>query len=82
VEHRFPAEKPERFQSMAAELVALKIDILVAAGQPPALALQRATEILPIVFVAAYCPLRRCDSAAICRKDLAHAVSGYFRAEY
>ena len=57
VEHRFPAEKPERFQSMAAELVALKVDVLVAAGQPPALALQRATEILPIVFVAAYDPI-------------------------
>jgi putative ABC transport system substrate-binding protein len=57
VEHRFPAEMPERFQSMAAELVALKMDVLVAAGQPPALALQRATATTPIVFVAAYDPL-------------------------
>jgi putative tryptophan/tyrosine transport system substrate-binding protein len=39
VEHRFPAEKPELFQSMAAELVGLKPNVLVAAGQPPALAL-------------------------------------------
>jgi putative tryptophan/tyrosine transport system substrate-binding protein len=57
VEHRFPAEKPERFQSMAAELVGLKLDILIAAGQPPALALQRATTSIPVVFVAAYDPL-------------------------
>lgn len=57
VEHRFPAEKPERFQSMAAELVGLKLDVLVAAGQPPALALQRATASIPIVFVAAYDPI-------------------------
>jgi putative tryptophan/tyrosine transport system substrate-binding protein len=57
VEHRFPAEKPERFQSMATELVGLKMDVLVAAGQPPALALQRATETIPIVFVAAYDPI-------------------------
>jgi putative ABC transport system substrate-binding protein len=56
-EHRFPAEKPERFQNMAAELVGLKLDVLVAAGQPPALALQRATTSVPIVFVAAYNPL-------------------------
>jgi putative tryptophan/tyrosine transport system substrate-binding protein len=58
VEHRFPAEKPERFQSMATELVGLKMDVLVAAGQPPALALQRATETIPIVFVAGVRPHR------------------------
>jgi putative ABC transport system substrate-binding protein len=57
VEHRFPAEKPERFQSMAKELADLNLDVLVAAGQPPALALQRATTSTPIVFVAAYDPL-------------------------
>src|SRR3974390_1379044 len=57
VEHRFPAEKPERFQSMAAELVGLKLDVLVAAGQPSALALQRATATTPIVFVATYDPI-------------------------
>jgi putative ABC transport system substrate-binding protein len=57
VEHRFPAEKPERFKSMAAELVGLKPDVLIGAGQPPALALQRATASIPIVFVGAYDPL-------------------------
>jgi putative ABC transport system substrate-binding protein len=30
--HRFPDEKPERFQSMAAELVALAPDVLVASA--------------------------------------------------
>jgi putative ABC transport system substrate-binding protein len=57
LEHRFPAERPERFESFAAELVQLKVDILVAAGQQPALALQRATTTIPIVFVAAYDPV-------------------------
>jgi putative tryptophan/tyrosine transport system substrate-binding protein len=57
VEHRFPAEKPELFQSMAKELVELNLDVLVAAGQPPALALQHATTSIPIVFVAAYDPI-------------------------
>ena len=57
VEHRFPAEMPERFRSMAAELTGLNLDVLVAAGQPPALALQQATSTIPIVFVAAYDPL-------------------------
>jgi putative tryptophan/tyrosine transport system substrate-binding protein len=57
VEHRFPDEKPERFQSRAKELAGLKLDVLVAAGQPPALALQRATTSTPIVFVATFDPL-------------------------
>jgi putative tryptophan/tyrosine transport system substrate-binding protein len=57
LEHRFPAETPERFESFAAELVQLKVDILVASGQQSALALQRATTTMPIVFVAAYDPV-------------------------
>jgi putative tryptophan/tyrosine transport system substrate-binding protein len=57
VDHRFPAEQPERFRTMAAELVQLKPNILLAAGQPPALALQQATISIPIVFVAAYDPI-------------------------
>jgi hypothetical protein len=28
-EHRFPNEIPERFEPLAAELVALKVDVLV-----------------------------------------------------
>jgi putative tryptophan/tyrosine transport system substrate-binding protein len=57
VEHRFPAEQPERFRAMAAELSQLKPDVLVAAGQPAALALQQATRSIPVVFVAAYDPI-------------------------
>jgi putative tryptophan/tyrosine transport system substrate-binding protein len=56
-EHRFPAELPDRFRSMAAELAELKMDVLVAAGTPPALALQQATKTIPIVFVAANDPI-------------------------
>jgi putative ABC transport system substrate-binding protein len=57
LEHRFPAEQLERFESLAAELVRLKPDVLVAGGQQSALALQRATTTLPIVFVAAFDPI-------------------------
>jgi hypothetical protein len=31
-EHRFPNEMPERFKSMAAELVSLNVDVLVSVG--------------------------------------------------
>ena len=51
LENRFPAEIPERFFSLAAELVALKVDILVAINRLDALAAQRATSTIPIVFV-------------------------------
>jgi putative ABC transport system substrate-binding protein len=48
---RFPAEIPERFYSLATELVALKVDVLVAINRLDALAAQRATSTIPIVFV-------------------------------
>jgi putative ABC transport system substrate-binding protein len=51
LENRFPAEIPERFVSLAAELVALNVDVLVAINRLGALAAQRATSTIPIVFV-------------------------------
>jgi len=32
LEHRFPNETPTRFRSMATELVAVKVDVLIAVG--------------------------------------------------
>src|SRR3954462_3951665 len=40
---RFPAEVSDRFASLAAELVAVPVDVLVAVTQPAALAGQGAT---------------------------------------
>ena len=50
LENRFPAEKSERFISLAAELVQLKPDVLVAVSRPAAMGAQRATTTIPIVF--------------------------------
>jgi putative tryptophan/tyrosine transport system substrate-binding protein len=52
LENRFPAERWERFISLAAELVQLKPDLLVAMSRPAAIAAQRATNTIPIVFCA------------------------------
>jgi len=52
LENRFPAEILERFSSLAVELVGLNVDVLVAINRIAALAAQRATTTIPIVFVA------------------------------
>jgi putative tryptophan/tyrosine transport system substrate-binding protein len=57
VEHRYPAEQPERFQALAAELVKLNVDILFTVTRLAALAAQRATKTIPIVFVAVADPV-------------------------
>ena len=53
----FAAEQYERFNANAAELVALPVDVLVAVTAPAALAAQRATKIIPIVFAGAIDPI-------------------------
>ena len=48
--HRFPNEKPEQFRSMAAELVSMKVDVLMG-GALTSTYLRDATKIIPIVFM-------------------------------
>jgi len=50
VEYRDAEGKSERLPALAAELVALKVDVIVAASIQPALAARQATRTLPIVF--------------------------------
>jgi len=57
LENRFPNEQPERMSAMAVELVALPVDVLVAVTTLPALAAQRATSTIPVVFVVVYDPI-------------------------
>ena len=49
LEHRFPNEMPERFRSMAAELVALKVDVLMSSGNNAAPYAKNATATIPVV---------------------------------
>ena len=57
IEYRSVEGKPERLPALAAELVALKVDVIVAGAPPAALAAKQATQTLPIVFAAASDPV-------------------------
>src|SRR5262249_44761403 len=53
IEFRDAAGKPERFPDLAAELVALKVDVIVTTGGTlAAQAAKKATTVIPIVFAA------------------------------
>ncbi len=58
IEYRDAEGKPERLPALAAELVALKVDVIVTGGgTPPALAAKQATRTIPIVFASAPDPV-------------------------
>jgi putative tryptophan/tyrosine transport system substrate-binding protein len=53
IEYRWAVGKPERFPALAAELVALKVDVIMSTGGTlGALAAKQATTNVPIVFGA------------------------------
>jgi len=49
-EYRFAEQKPERVPELAAELVRLKVDLIVTLGVPTALEAKKATSTIPIVM--------------------------------
>jgi len=57
IEYRSAEGKLERLPALAAELVALKADVIVAGSAPAALAAKQATRTLPIVFAAVADPV-------------------------
>ena len=52
IEWRFAEGKYERLPSLAADLVKLKVDLIVAVTTPPTRAAQQATKTIPIVMVS------------------------------
>jgi len=57
IEYREAEGKYDRLPALAAELVALKVDVILAGGTPATLAAKRATRTLPIVFAAVADPV-------------------------
>jgi putative ABC transport system substrate-binding protein len=57
IEYRFGEQKNERLPELAADLVRLKVDLIVVAGTGPALAAKNATNSIPIVMASAGDPV-------------------------
>ena len=57
LEHRFPNEMPDRFRSMAAELAALNVDVLISSGNAAAPYAKNATATIPVVAMLISDPL-------------------------
>ena len=51
IEYRYPEGKLDRYPELAAELVRLKVDIIVTTGDSPTLAAKNATKTIPIVML-------------------------------
>ena len=57
IEYRFAEQKPERSPELAADLVRLKVDVIVGTSTAPALAAKSATATIPIVMVSVSDPV-------------------------
>jgi putative ABC transport system substrate-binding protein len=58
IEYRWAANQPDRLPALAADLVQLRVRVIVAAGVLPALAAKAATTSIPIVFSVAADPVQ------------------------
>jgi len=52
IEYRWAEGNYDRFPTLIAELIGLKVDVIVTAGTPAALAVKKATASIPLVMVA------------------------------
>ena len=57
IEYRYAGGKRERLPDLAAELVRLKVDVIVTTGVQPVLAAKKASATIPIVFAASSDPV-------------------------
>jgi putative tryptophan/tyrosine transport system substrate-binding protein len=67
IEYRWGEGRDERFAKIAAELVRLKVDIIVTSGTRAVMALKQATSVIPIVFAQAGDPVANNLVASLAR---------------
>src|SRR5450759_4639505 len=69
IEYRWADGKYERFPALIAELIAAKVDVLVTAGTPAALAVKKATTTVPLVMFAVGDPVGTGLVSSLARPD-------------
>jgi putative tryptophan/tyrosine transport system substrate-binding protein len=69
VERRYAGGNVDRLNEFAADLVRLKVDLIVASATPAAQAAQKATSTIPIIFVAVVDPIGAGLVASLARPD-------------
>ena len=57
IEYRWAEGRYERFPALIAELIAMKVDVIVTAGTPASLAVRKATTSIPLVMAAVGDPI-------------------------
>jgi putative ABC transport system substrate-binding protein len=67
IEYRWEEGRTERAAEMAAELVRLKVDVILTSGTANVIAAKRATAVVPIVFVLAQDPVASGFVASLAR---------------
>ena len=67
IEYRFAEQKQERLPELAADLVRLKVDLIVVNSPPPALAAKGASSTIPIVMTTSTDPVREGLVASLAR---------------
>jgi ABC-type uncharacterized transport system substrate-binding protein len=75
IEYRFAEQKNERLPELAAELVRLKVDLIVTAGGPTPFAAKKATTTIPIVMTSVSDPVGEGLVASLARPE--GNVTGY-----
>src|SRR5262245_52215029 len=77
IEYRFAEQKPEHIPELAAELVRLKVDLIVVTGGGPALAAKKATTTIPIVMASGLDPVATGLVDSLARQKIRAFLSQY-----
>jgi ABC-type uncharacterized transport system substrate-binding protein len=82
IDYRWAEGRSERFADIAAEIVRLKVDVIVAATTPAALAAKQATSVIPIVFAGVSDPVGTGLVASLARPGANVSDTGGKRLEF